>query len=175
MDQREDPAAPLRRILRAAGEAAEAQFERAASATIPAVVRSVDIDTILAEVDVDAVLDHVDVDRLLDRVDVNRVLDRVDVDRLLDRVDVDRLLDRVGVDRLLDRVDVEAVVGRAQVGDLVVESTSRIGVSALDLARRQAAALDTVVLGVVNRLLRRDPGSLPAGPARLLEPQSEAG
>ena len=159
MDQREGASGSLRRALRAAGSAAEVQFERAASATIPAVVRSVDINGILAEIDVDA---------LLAEVDVNAVLDRVDVDRLLDRVDVDRLLDRVDVDRLLDRVDVDAVVGRTQVGDIVVEGTSRIGVSALDLARRQAAALDTVVLAVVNRLLRRDLGSLPTGPAGLV-------
>lgn len=166
MDQRDSTTAPLRRILRAAGEAAEVQLERAASATLPAVARSVDLDAVLDEVDVDALLDHVDLDRLLERVDVNRLLDRVDVNRLLDRVDVDRLL---------DRVDVDAVVGRAQVGDIVVEGTSRIGVSALDLARRQAAALDTVVLGVVNRLLRRDVRSLPSGPPRLAGPPGGGG
>ena len=161
---------------------------------VDAIVQRVDLDALLTQVelnelldrvDVDAVLDRVDVDRLLDRVDVDRLLDRVDVDAVIDRVDVDRLLDRVDVERLLDRVDVdhlaaradldvllagvdiELLVRRAGIPELVAESTGQAATSALDLARRQLVAVDVGLTRLLQRLLRRDPASLPPGPPLL--------
>ena len=135
---------------------------------VDALVGQVDLDELLARIDVNQLLDRVDVNQLLDRVDVDRLLDRVDVDRLLDRVDVDRLLDRVDVNRLVDRVDVEAVTKRANVGGLVAESTSQVAGSTLDIARRQTVGLDTLIMGLVERLLGRDPASQPLGPPGLV-------
>ena len=86
-------------------------------------------------------------------VDIDRVLARIDPDELLDRIDVNRLLDRVDVDRLLDRADVEALVSRSGVPDLVASSTSRIAGSLLDVVRRQAAGLDSLVDRLVDRAL----------------------
>jgi uncharacterized RDD family membrane protein YckC len=135
---------------------------------VDALVGQVELDELLARIDVNELLDRVELDRLLDRVDVDRLLDQVDVDRLLDRVDVNRLLDRVDVNRLLDRVDVESVTNRANVGDLVARSTSQVAGSTLDVARRQAVGLDTLIMRLVDRLLGRDPAEQPLGPAALI-------
>ncbi len=139
-----------------------------------AVLERVDVDAIVGQVDLDELLERIDVNELLDRVELDRLLDRVDVDRLLDRVDVDRLLDRVDVNRLLDRVDVEALTTRANVGDLVARSTSQVAGSTLDVARRQAVGLDTLIVGTVDRILGRDPAEHPLGPEKLVPPRSDS-
>jgi uncharacterized RDD family membrane protein YckC len=155
----------------------------------------VDVDGLLDRVDVDRLLDRVDVDGLLDRVDVDRLLDRVEVDRLLDRADVDRLLARIDVDAVASRidldaqvrridldavvaqvdldtalasVDVEDLVRRAGVPELIAESTGQAANSALDLARRQLVAVDVGLIRLLQRLLRRDPGTLAPGPPLLV-------
>jgi uncharacterized RDD family membrane protein YckC len=133
-----------------------------------AVLGRVDVDGLIEQVELDELLDRIDVNELLDRVDVDRLLDRVDVDRLLDGVDVNRLLDRVDVNRIVERVDVEAVTKRANVGGLVAESTSHVAGSTLDIARRQAVGLDTLIMGLVDRLLGRDPNAQPLGPPALV-------
>jgi hypothetical protein len=154
-----------------------AGIDRVAGAVVPVVTRSVDADELIQRIDVDGVLDRIDVNALLDRIDVDRLLDRLDVDRLLDRVEVDAILDRVDVDRLLDRIDVNAVVqrvdiqalaDRAHLGDLISQSTGQVAENTLDLLRRQLVGLDVVAIRFVNRVLRRDPASLPAGPSALV-------
>lgn len=127
----------------------------------------VDIDSLLARADIELLLSRVDVDALLDRVDVNHLLDRVDVALVVDRVDPDPLLARVDVNAVMDRVDVERVVQRAGIPEIVAESTGSVAASTLDLIRRQLLALDVVISRTVMRLLRRDPATVPAGPALL--------
>lgn len=131
------------------------------------------INAVLDRVDVDALIGQVQLDELLARIDINQLLDRVDVDRLLDRVDIDRLLDGVDVNRLVDRVDVQAVTKRANVGGLVAQSTSHVAGSTLDIARRQAVGLDTLIMGLVDRLLGRDPAAQPLGPPGLVSEKTE--
>ncbi len=177
----------LRPDLDQVGTLAEHTVGQVISVVVPVVVRSlepdevieaIDINAILAAVDVDALLDRVDVDRLLARVDVNALLDRVDVDGLMQRadvdalvarVDVDALMQRVDIEALLERVDVNAVAKRAKVGELVAESTGDVAGSALDLGRRQAVGIDTVLMGTINRVLGREPGSMPLGPPLLTD------
>ena len=120
-------------------------------------------------VDPDVVLDYVDVNALLERVDVNALLDRVDINDLLDRVDVDGLMDRVDMDALLDRVDVKAIVDRAGIPEIVAESTSHLGGSALDLFRRPLVGLDEIVFRFLNGILRRDVKTFPESPGELAE------
>ena len=129
----------------------------------------VDPNRLLDRVDPDQLLDRVDPDRLLDRVDPNQLLDRVDPDRLLDRVDVNRLMDRVDVDRLMDRVDVKGLVDRAGVADIVGDTTGQMAGSVLDAARRQVVAVDEIVGRVAYKIIRRDPDSVPEGPAALAQ------
>lgn len=141
---------------------------------INAMLERVDVDALVGQVELDELLDRIDVNRLLDRVDLTRLLDRVEVDRLLDHVDVDRLLDRVDVNRLLERVDVQAVATRANVGNLVAQSTSEVAGSTLDIARRQAVGVDTLIMGFVDRLLGRESAKQPLGPPALVPQDAEA-
>jgi hypothetical protein len=146
-----------------------------ASVDLDAVLQRVDVDRVLSAVDVNRFLDRVDVNALLERVDVNALLDRADVERLLARVDVDALLAEVDVDALLGRVDVNAVAKRAGIGELVAQSTGDVAGSALDLGRRQAVALDTLLARTVNRVLGRDSDTMPPGPPALTDSNEEAG
>ena len=126
-------------------------------------------DRALDVVDPQIVLDHVDIEALLDRIDPDRLLDRIDPNRLLDRIDIQRLLERVDLNALLSEVDLEALVRRSGVPDIVAESTGHLAGSALDVARRQLAGLDTIVDRVVDRLLRRPRDSRPVAPPLLQE------
>lgn len=101
------------------------------------------------------VVDAVPVEDILEHVDIDAVLDQIDINHLLERVDVNRLLDRVDVDRLLARADVEGLVQRAGIPDIVAETTGSLAGRTLDAARSQMVGLDTVVTGVVDRVLRR--------------------
>ncbi|GAA4807605.1 hypothetical protein GCM10025786_09160 [Nocardioides caeni] len=114
-----------------------------------------------------------DLDALLDRVDVNHLLDRVDVNRLLDRIDVDRLLARADVNALLSDVELEQLVRRAGIPDIVAETTGNIAGRTLDVARRQVVGVDTVLAGVVGRILPRA-GGAPTGPPALVAASTSA-
>jgi hypothetical protein len=162
---------PRRRGLLGAG------IDRVAGAVVPAVTRSVDadelleridLDALLARVDLDAVLARIDIDALVQRVDVDRLVQRVDVDRLVQRVDVDGLIQRVDLDALVQRVDIRSLVDRAEVGDIISQSTGKVASNTLDLVRRQLVGLDLIAIRFVNRVLRRDPASLPPGPSTLV-------
>lgn len=135
---------------------------------VDALLAEVDVDALLARVDVNALLDRADVSRLLARVDVNALLETLDVDRLVGRVDVDGLVARVDVNALVDRLDLESIVQRARIPELVAASTGNVAESAFNMLRRQLLALDVVVTRSVQRVLRRDPAGLPAGPAPLV-------
>jgi hypothetical protein len=151
-------------IRRIAEPLLEEPLGRVIALVTPVVVQSIDPEDLVESVDVNA---------LLDRVDVNALLSRVDVDALLDRVDVDALLDRIDVNALLDRADVNAVARRAKIGELVAESTGDVAGSALDTGRRQAVALDTLLARAVDRVLGRDPETLPQGPPALTDTGDE--
>ena len=180
-----------------ASRIAEERLGRVISVVVPVVVQSldpaelmehIDVNEVLDAVDVNAVLDRLDVGSLLDRIDVNALLERVDVnslmeglnvdaliqradvDALLAKVDLDALLARVDMDAVLERVDVAAIAKRADIGDLVAASTSKVAGSALDLGRRQAVALDTLLARTVNRILGRHSDAMPPGPPTLVRP-----
>lgn len=142
---------------------------RVAAGASDRMLEIVDPNAILDHVDVNALLDRIEVNELLDRVEVNDLLDRVDVDRLLERVDVDALLARADVDALMERVDVQALVERAGIPEIVAESTSHLGGSALDLFRRPLVGLDEIIFRVLNGLFRREPSTFPHGPSDLVE------
>jgi hypothetical protein len=153
---------PARRGLLGTG------IDRVAGAVVPVVTRQLDADELLGRIDVEALLARIDLDAVLDRVDVDRLIARIDVDALVQRVDVDRLIARVDVNGLLERIDIDGLMARAEVGDLISRSTGQVASNTLDLVRRQLSGLDAITTRFVSRLLRRDPGSLPAGPASLV-------
>jgi len=131
----------------------------------PPVIGAIDVDAVVQRVDLDALLADVDLDRLLENVDLNAVLQRVDLNALVDQVDMAALI---------EKVDVAAVAERAEIGELVARSTSEVAGSTLDLARRQLVGLDVIVIGVVNRMLRRDPDELKPGPELLVPAKVES-
>lgn len=145
---------------------------------VDALMARVDVDALIGRVDIDGLISRVDVDSLLRRIDVDALLQRIDVDGLVQRVDVDALIARLDVDAMLTKVDVKAMVDRAGIDAIVAEATTGVAARTLDLARRQIVGLDLIVLGFVDRLLRRGRPSFapdhsatgrPAGPvARLL-------
>ena len=137
------------------------------AADLNAVVASVDVDALLSRVDLSAAVERVDLDAALAQVNIDDLVGRMDLDSILETVDIDTLLQRIDVDALLARVDVGAMAKRARVGELVAEATSDVGRSALDVGRRQGVALDTLLMGVVNRILGRHAEALPQGPALL--------
>ncbi len=112
-------------------------------------------------------------DGLLSRVDVDALAARLDLNALLAEIDVDALLQRIDIEALLDRIDVNDVARRAEIGDLIAESTGDVAGSALDLARRQAVGLDTLLARTVNRVLGRDPDTMPQGPPVLGSAEEE--
>ena len=129
-------------------------------------------------------LDRVDLNLLLQRIDLSQLVNRVDVEGIIDRVDLNAVIERVDLNAVIARVDINAIVKEVDVFSDVASMTENLGSalargtgglfrSFIDLLRRHAAGLDTVVLRLVDHLLRRQPGSLPAGPARLLP--TEAG
>ena len=148
----------------------------------------VDLDAVVSRLDLQAVVERLDLNRLLDRVDLNLLLERIDLGQLVNRVDVEGIIDRVDLNAVIERVDLDAVIARVDINAIVkevdvfsdvVSMTENLGSalargtgglfrSFIDLLRRHAAGLDTVVLRVVDHLLRRQPGSLPAGPAHLI-------
>jgi uncharacterized RDD family membrane protein YckC len=129
---------------------------------IDALVADVDIDALVGRVDIDALVGRVDVDALVADVDVDALVARVDVDRLMQRVDVDALMARVDVNGLIDQVDLPAVVARAGIDQIVADATTGIAARTLDLGRSKLLGIDLVVLGLVDRVLRRPPA--PSGP-----------
>ena len=141
---------------------------------LDAVVDRIDVERIVARLDVDAIVDHVDVQRVIDRVDVDSIVDSVDLDRAVARVDLNAAADRIDVDRIVARVDVDAIAASLDIDAIVAESTKGVFGRFIDLLRRQVVGVDEIGMRAVNRLLRRDYGSLPAGPPLALggEPPS---
>jgi uncharacterized RDD family membrane protein YckC len=164
-----------------------------ADAFVPVIVDAVDMDETLGRIDVDELLTHIDLDAVVDRIDLqalierldlNAVLDKLDLDALLKTVDLNELLQRVDVEQLIDRVDINAVVARVDINAIVDDvdlsaftgkltsavtaGTESFLRSMLDLVRRQLVGLDLVILRFTDRLLRRQPDSLPLGPALLV-------
>ena len=141
---------------------------------LDAVVDRIDVERIVARLDVDAIVDHVDVQRVIDRVDVDSIVDSVDLDRAVARVDLNAAADRIDVDRIVARVDVDAIAASLDIDAIVAESTKGVFGRFIDLLRRQVVGVDEIGMRTVNRLLRRDYESLPAGPPLALggEPPS---
>jgi len=135
---------------------------------VNAIVERVDVNAIIERVDVNAIVERVDVDAVVRQVDIAALLDRLDVDAILARIDLDALLSRIDVNALVQRLDVDALVSRTEIGSLVARSTTGVASEALDAVRRQGVGLDNVLARAVNRVLRRDPAALPAGPPLLV-------
>jgi uncharacterized RDD family membrane protein YckC len=161
------PPSPIDRVLGAI-------VPRAVGAVdIDEVVSQVDIDHLVSEVDVNGIVQRVDIDGIMGRVDIDALMARVDIDALMARVDIDALLARIDVEGLLTRIDLNALIGRvdmdavlagidlpavmqaAKIDEIVSNASRGITARMLDLVRRQIAAVDVVLIALVNRVFRR--------------------
>jgi hypothetical protein len=159
------------RVRRRTVEQAQEALERLVPAIVAlvdvdAIVRRVDVDAVVATIDLDALLARTDVNALLERVDVDAIMGGVDIDALIARIDVDAIAARIDVNAVVQRVDVDAVVEETELGTIVARSTSGFASQALDAARAQTVDADTLVMRLVDRLLRRR-GDAPPGPPLL--------
>jgi hypothetical protein len=132
------------------------------------VVEAIDVDALVARIDVDALIERVDVNALVERVDVERIIERVDVEKVVERIDVNALVERIDIDRIVGQLDIDALVEQTELGAIIAKSTTGVLTEALDLVRSQGVGLDDFVARWTNRLLRRDPASLPDGPLLLV-------
>ncbi len=140
---------------------------------VDAIADRIDVERIVSRLDLDAIVDQVDVERVVARVDLDAAVARVDLDAAVARVDLDAAVarvdlnaaaDRIDVDRVVDRVDVDAIAASLDIDAIVAESTKGAVGRFIDLLRRQVVGIDEITMRAVNRLLRRDYASLPAGP-----------
>ena len=139
-----------------------------AKVDLNALLGRVDLDAVLGDLDLQALLTKVDLNAVLSGVELNALLGRVDLNPLLADVDLNALMAKVDMNALLSDVDLEALVRRSGIPEVVAESTSHLAVSTLDIGRRQIAALDFWVNRLVDTIMRRPAGSLPAAPAGLV-------
>jgi hypothetical protein len=141
---------------------------------------SIDLDALLARIDIGALLDQIDLNQLLTKIDLNTLLQSVDLEALLTRLDLNQLLGSVDLDQLLasidineliQRLDMDALVSNTEIGGIIAQSTSGVASEALDAVRSQGVGMDNFIARLTNRVLRRDPAELPAGPTLLIEAQ----
>lgn len=132
-------------------------------------VSRIDVSAIVSQVDVNDLVGKVDVQAIIDRVDIDGIISKVDLNALLDRIDIDVLLDRIDINELVSRVDMDRIMSETELGAIIAQSTTGVASEALDAVRRQGVGLDNVVAALANRVMRRDPSELPAGPPRLVE------
>jgi hypothetical protein len=65
----------------------------------------------------------------------------------------------------------DALVANTELGSIIAQSTSGVASEALDAVRSQGVGLDNFIGRLANRVMRRDPKELPAGPALLVQDQ----
>jgi hypothetical protein len=135
---------------------------------VDAIVQRVDVAAIVERIDIGSIVERIDIGSIVERIDLDALLEQIDLDRLLERIDLDALLERVDLDSLIQRLDMDALVATTDLGSIIAQSTSGVASEALDAVRSQGVGLDNVVGRLANRILRRDPAELPAGPPGLV-------
>jgi hypothetical protein len=126
------------------------------------------VTLVLEAIDIDALVERIDVEKLVERVDVERIIDQVDVQKIIDRVDIQAIIDRVDISGIVNRVDIDALMEQTELGTIIARSTTGVFSQVLDLVRAQGVGLDDFFARWTNKILRRDPASLPSGPALLV-------
>ncbi len=130
----------------------------------PAALRLEQLTEAVAARVVNEVLAAIDVNALLGRVDVEGIIDRVDVENIIERVDVEGIVKRIDVNAIVGEIDIDSLVENTELGSLIVKSTAGILTEILDGVRAQGVTLDDFCAKWTNRILRRNPASLPVAP-----------
>ena len=141
------------------------------------IVARIDLDAIVGRIDLDAAVQRIDLQRIVERVDLDTIIERVDLDTIIERIDLDTIIERIDVDTIVGRIDLNEIVGRIDL-DTIVERLDLAGIATrvieeIDLPqiirassgtmtaeaaegiRVQSMEADSLVAGVVDRILRR--------------------
>lgn len=89
---------------------------------------------------------------------------------VVETVDLNEILDAIDVNALLDRIDMDRIMSETELGAIIAQSTTGVASEALDAVRRQGVGLDNIMAPLANRVMRRDPSELSAGPPLLVGP-----
>jgi hypothetical protein len=138
---------------------------------IDGLLDSIDLDALLTRIDVNALVARIDLNQLLQHVDLNALLTHIDLNELLKGIDLDALLENLDLNAVVERLDVDALVQNTEMGGIIARSTSGVASEALDAVRSQGVGMDNFIMRMTNRVLRRDPAELPAGPDLLVSDQ----
>lgn len=144
------------------------------SIDINALVSRVDVDDIVKRVDIDSIVDQIDIDRIVERIDIDKIVERVDIEQIVERLDINAIVERVDINAIVQNMDVEALVEKTELGAIIAKSTTGVFTEVLDAVRAQGVGLDDFCSRWTNRLLRRDPATLPSGPGMSPTPASAA-
>jgi hypothetical protein len=150
------------------GDSLERLAQAVAERVVNLVLEAIDINAILDRVDLDALVQRIDVNKIVDEVDLDAVVDRIDLNAVIDRIDLNAVLAKVDINEVVDRLDVDALVEQTELGSLIAKGTTGVVTEVLDLLRSQGVGLDDFVARWANRLLRRDPTTMPQGPPLLV-------
>jgi hypothetical protein len=126
------------------------------------------VNLVLDSIDLNAVVDKIDVQKIIDKVDVNEIIEKVDVDAMMDKIDVEKIIEKVDINAIISQVDVDALVRQTELGSIIARSTTGVVTELLDVVRASGVGLDDFIARIVNRVLRRKPGTLPVGPPLLV-------
>jgi len=129
----------------------------------------IDLNQLIASrVDIDALAALLDLDAAVARVDLDAAVARVDLDAAVARVDLDAAVARVDVDRVVETVDMAVIIEIArQVVDaidlplIIRESSGGVAADLVTDVRLQTIEADQTFERLLDRLLRRGPGSRP--------------
>jgi hypothetical protein len=141
------------------------RFERLAQSIAERVV-----NLVLDAIDLNAVVDKIDIDKVVAKVDIDEIIDRVDINKVIARVDMNAVLDQIDLNAVMGKIDIDSLVENTEIGSIIAKSTTGILTEVLDVVRSQGVGLDDFVARWTNRILRRDPNTLPVGPPLLVAP-----
>lgn len=132
------------------------------------IVARLDLNEIVARIDLDAIVGRIDLDAAVQRIDLQRIVERIDLDTIIERVDVDTIVGRIDLNEIVGRIDLDTIVERldlAGIATRVIEeidlpqiiraSSGTMTAEAAEGIRVQSMEADSLVAGVVDRILRR--------------------
>jgi len=132
------------------------------------IVARLDLNEIVARIDLDAIVGRIDLDAAVQRIDLQQIVERIDLDTIIERIDLDTIVGRIDLNEIVGRIDLDTIVERldlAGIATRVIEeidlpqiiraSSGTMTAEAAEGIRVQSMEADSLVAGVVDRILRR--------------------
>jgi hypothetical protein len=142
----------------ARGLAEQRRMQELAARAVGALIAAL-AAAVVDEIDLDDVVARVDLDRIAERIDLDRIVERIDVDAIAQRIDLDAVVARLDIDAVVARLDLpaltEQVIDAVDLGEIIRESSSTMASETVDALRVQGMRVDSLVSGMVDRLLLR--------------------